>query len=232
MCAGLLLVPGAAARAAEPASSTAADSARVAMSSLLALPATHRLSPEMRARFSAGVAARRAGDAKKAAREFDDPAWATTAVADYAHLFLAQGLLATADAARARAAAGRAVDAAPDGRPTPWLLWEAAAIVSSAGDDAGAAALYRRFLERHPDHPDTPRIRFALARALLAGGRVSDAARTFNELWVVAPASSYAEEAARQLKILGEGGFGGLVPTDKERVERAERLLSPRAGFA
>jgi soluble lytic murein transglycosylase len=230
MCASLLVAHGTVALAAGPASARAPAPVLVAQASSSAPAGASRVSQEMRDRFAAGLAARRAGDPGKAAREFADPAWAATPVADYAHLFLAQSLLASGDAAGARAAAARAVDAAPDGRPTASMLSQAAAVLSSAGDDGAAAALYRRFLERYADHPDAPRVRYALARSLLAARRVPEAARVLNELWVAAPASSFADEAARQLRILGEGGFGGLVPTEKERVERAERLLGAGRG--
>src|SRR5262252_601003 len=78
-----------------------------------------RLSPELRDRFAAGLASLRAGDAAKAGREFADPVWATTPLPEYAALFLAQSLLKTGDTAGTRAAAARAVDAAPEGRPVP-----------------------------------------------------------------------------------------------------------------
>ncbi len=189
-----------------------------------------RLSPELRERFVAGLVALRAGDGGKAAKEFGDPVWGTTPIQDYALLFLAQSLIATGDLPGARVAASRAMDLAPDARPTPSMLLQAAAALSSAGDDMAAAGLYRRFLDRYGDHAEAARARSALARSLLAAGRVPEAARALNELWLLVPASPLAEDAARQLRVLGEGGFGGLVPTQKERVERAERLLSGGAG--
>ena len=166
MCASLLVAHGTVALAAGPASAPAPAPVLVAQASSSPSAGASRVSQEMRDRFAAGLAARRAGDPGKAAREFADPAWAATPVADYAQLFLAQSLLATGDAAGARAAAARAVDAAPDGRPTASMLSQAAAVLSSAGDDGAAAALYRRFLERYADHPDAPRVRYALARSL------------------------------------------------------------------
>jgi soluble lytic murein transglycosylase len=79
----------------------------------------------------------------------------TTPIQEYASLFLAQSLLKTGDFAGARGAAVRAVDGAPEGRPMPSVLLQAAAVLSSAGDDATAAGLYQRFLERYPDHTDS-----------------------------------------------------------------------------
>ena len=187
------------------------------------------LSPDLRDRFTAGLRSLRSGGADEAAREFADPVWGTTPLQDYASLFLAQSLQRTGDAAGARAAAARAIDAAPEGRPTPPALRDAAMVLSSAGDDAGAAALYRRFLDRHADHAEAPRIRLALARSLLAAGRVPEASRALTELWLLAPASPQADDASRQLRVLNERGLGGPAPSVKERIERAERLLNAGA---
>ena len=185
-----------------------------------------RPTPEMRDRFADAVGAMRAGNASSAAREFADPVWASSPIADYASLLLAQSLLASSDAAGARAAATRSVDAAPDGRPMPSALLQAAAVLSGAGDDAGAGELYRRFLDRHGDHAEAPRARFALARSLLSAGRVPEASRAFTDVWLLAPASPAAEDARRQLRVLEDGGVRVPPISPKDRLERAERLLA------
>jgi soluble lytic murein transglycosylase len=211
----LLLGPGAAAMAGSTGPAVSAEA-----------PSALRLSAELRDRFAAALVRLRAGDVAEPAREFADPVWATTPLNEYALLFRAESLLRAGDAAGARAAALRAADGAPDGYPPPSALLQEAGILSSAGDDAGAASLYRRFLDRHADHLEAPRARYALARALLAAGRVPEASRAFGELWLVAPTSPEAEAAARQLRVLDERGLGGSMPTPRKRIERAERLLA------
>ena len=132
--------------------------------------------------------------------------------------------------AGARGAASRAMDLAPDGRPTPSMLLQAAAVAVERGRRHGRGRALPPIPRSVRDHAEAARARSALARSLSAAGRVPEATRVLNELWLLVPASPLAEDAARQLRVLGEGGFGGLVPTQKERVERAERLLSARGG--
>ena len=208
---------------------SAAPATAATSSSVAATPVV-RLSPELRDRFTAGLALLKSGEAGKAGREFGDPAWGTTPIQEYASLFLAQSLLKTGDIAGARGAAVRAVDGAPEGRPMPSVLLQAAAVLSSAGDDATAAGLYQRFLERYPDHTDAARARYALGLSLLGAGRLQEASRVFGELWLLSPSSPLAADAARQLRVIGEAGLGSPAPTPKERIERAERLLGAGAG--
>jgi soluble lytic murein transglycosylase len=103
-------------------------------------------------------------------------------------------------------------------------------VLSSAADEAGAATLFRRFLAHHGDHPEAARARLALAQVLLADGRTTDAARVLNDLWILAPAAPEAESAARQLRMLADRGLAGPPPATRERVERAERLLTAGLG--
>ena len=82
----------------------------------------------------------------------------------------------------------------------------------------------------------TPTIRTHRARdmpsdlSLLGAGRLQEASRVFGELWLLSPSSPLAADAARQLRVIGEAGLGGPAPTQKERIERAERLLGAGAG--
>src|SRR6185369_1730548 len=106
-----------------PAPATAATPSSVAATPVV------RLSPELRDRFTAGLALLKSGEAAKAGREFGDPAWGTTPIQEYASLFLAQSLLKTGDIAGARGAAVHAAaDGASEGRPTPSMLLQAAAV--------------------------------------------------------------------------------------------------------
>ncbi len=188
------------------------------------------LTTEARDRFVTALAALKSSDPNAAANEFGDPGWAATPLAEYALLFQAESLLETGNAPAARAAAERAADATPESRLAPSALLRAATVLSSAGDDAGAVTLLRRFLARHADHPGAARARLALGQALLADGRTADAARALNDLWILLPASSEAESAAQQLRVLADRGLTFPPPTPRERVERAERLLTAGLG--
>lgn len=212
------------------ASPAVAIAGRAAMAAPTASVAVARMTPEQRDRFVAAMASLTTGDASKAAREFGDPIWATTPVPDYAALFLAQSLVKTGDQAGARAAATKAVDGAPDGRPMPSMLLQAASVLSSAGDEAGAGALYRKFVDRYPDSPDAPRARYAIALGLLSESKLPEAARAFGDVWLLSPSSPLAADAARQLRVIEQGRPGVFQPTQKERIERAERLLSAGLG--
>jgi tetratricopeptide (TPR) repeat protein len=90
--------------------------------------------------------------------------------------------------------------------------------------------LWRRFLARHGDHSGVTRARLGLAQALLAEGRTQEADKAFTEVWLRSPASPEAEDAARQLKTMGETGLAGPPPTTREKLERAERLLAAGRG--
>jgi soluble lytic murein transglycosylase len=183
---------------------------------------TRGLDQERRDRFVAALAAYRSGSWSAAAGEFGDPRWAGTPLREYALLFHAESAQRLGDTAGAR----RATEAAVRGHLAPAALVQAAFLLAGAGDDAGAATLFRRFLDRHAEHPAAPRARLGLAQSLLAAGRTGEAARALSEVWIQAPASLYAEVAARQLSVLGSQGLAGPSPTQAERVERAERLLA------
>ncbi len=116
---------------------------------------------------------------------------AATPLRDYALLFRAQSLYQLGDTTAARTLAARAADRTSDGGLVPSALLQAATILANSGDEAGAAALLRRFLSRHADHAEAARARFTLAQTLLAGGQPREAARVFREVWLTAPASLF-----------------------------------------
>jgi soluble lytic murein transglycosylase len=188
------------------------------------------LSTGARDRFVMALAALKAGDANGAASEFSDPGWGATPLSEYALLFLSESLQQAGNTTAARAAAQRAADGTPESRLAPSALLRAATVLSSAGDDAAAAMLLRRFLAHHADHPGAARARLAFGQALLADGRTADAARAFTDLWILLPASPQAENAAQQLRILADRGLAFSPPAPRERVERAERLLTAGLG--
>ena len=188
------------------------------------------LTTDARDRFVTALAALKSDDPNAAANEFGDPGWGATPLSDYALLFQAESLLETGNAPAARAAAQRAADAAPESRLAASALLRAATVLAGAGDNAGAVTLLRRFLARHADHPGAARARLALGQALLADGRTADAARALNDLWILSPASSQAESAALQLRLLADRGLTAPAPTPRERVGRAERLLTAGLG--
>ena len=194
------------------------------LSILLLGAAPAGLPPDLRERFAAGLAAHKAGDWAAAAREFGDPAWATTPLQDYARLYQAESVLRQGDAPAARALAARAADRTSDGL-TPSALLRAASVLTEAGDPASAVVLLQRLLTRYPDQADGIRARYALGETLVAAGDQKEAAVVFGALWVQAPAA-YGDVADRQLKALATAGVPVPAPTPAERVGRAERLLT------
>ncbi|HTG11739.1 MAG TPA: tetratricopeptide repeat protein [Candidatus Eisenbacteria bacterium] len=183
------------------------------------------LSPDARERFAAGLAAHKAGDWATAAREFADPAWAGSPLADYARLFQAESVVRQGDLVAARALAAQAADPTPESRLTPSALMRAAVVLREAGDAAAAVTVLQRVVTRLADAPDASRARYALGEALLAAGDQKEAARLFAALWLQAPAT-FGDAAERQLKTLADAGVTPPAPSAMERAARAERLLA------
>src|SRR5262250_1875994 len=138
-------------------------------------PAPVRLSPEARERFAAAMAFYRAGDWAQAAREFGEASAIAAPIAEYALLQQADSLARLGDIAASRAAAQQAADLSPESRAVAPALLLAADQASRTGDDVAAAALWRRFLDRFPDHAEASRARLRMGQSLVAAGRPGDA---------------------------------------------------------
>src|SRR5215468_1904494 len=167
-------------------------------------PAPVRLSPEARERFAAAMAFYRAGDWAQAAREFGEASAIAAPIAEYALLQQADSLARLGDIAADQA--------------------------SRTGDDVAAAALWRRFLERFPDHAEASRARLRMGQSLVAAGRPTEAATAFRELWLTVPATPWADAAARELRGLEARGIAVAAPTTTQRIERAERVAAAGLG--
>ncbi|MGH7412863.1 MAG: tetratricopeptide repeat protein, partial [Candidatus Rokuibacteriota bacterium] len=175
------------------------------LSVVLVGAAPANLSMDLRERFVAGLEAHKAGDWSAAAQAFADPSWAGTLLEDYARLFQAESVLKQGDVVAARGLATLAADRKPEDGLTPSALVRAAAVLSEAGDPAGAVAMLRRVVARVTDAADALRARYALGEALLAAGDQTEASRVFTGLWLQAPVS-FGALAEDQLKALAAGG--------------------------
>ncbi|HUO65513.1 MAG TPA: transglycosylase SLT domain-containing protein [Terriglobales bacterium] len=193
-------------------------------------PAPVRLSQEARERFAAAVTAFRAGDWAQAAREFGEVSRIAAPIAEYALLEQAESLARLGDSAGSRAAAQQAADTSPESRAVPPALLLAAEQASRTGDDAAAAGLWRRFLDRFPDHAEALRTRLRMGQSLAAAGRAAEAAAAFREIWLTAPATPYADAAARELRSLEARGIPVPAVTQSQRIERAERVAAAGLG--
>jgi soluble lytic murein transglycosylase len=193
-------------------------------------PAPVRLSPEARDLFAAAVTAYRAGDWAQAEREFGEASRIAAPIAEYALLQQAESLARLGDLAGSRAAAQQAADAAPDSRAVPPALLLAAEQASRTGDDVGAAGLWRRFVDRFPDHAEAARARLRMGQSLAAAGRGTEAAVVFRELWLSAPATQYADAAAREIRALEARGVSVPPSTPTQRIERAEKVVAAGLG--
>ncbi len=185
-----------------------------------------RLTEVERARFAAAVEALRGGDWRDAARGFGPAAQGGGLLADYAQFLLAESLARQGDLAAARRTAEDLPDRHPDSALAPPAIFQASVWASRQGDEPAAQLLLRRFLAGFAGHPDMPAAYYLLGLSLEAQGRGLEAARVFHELWLTAPASAYGEAAADRLQALAQAGAALPPPTQQERLERAERLLT------
>ena len=175
--------------------------------------------------LAAALAAQRASDFATAARLFGEAASVPNPIPEYA-LYLQADALSRMGDRRAAAVAAQAVDAARGGPLLPSALLLAAREGARAGDTAGAMVFYRRFLDRYPEHWESPGARFGLAELLEATGQGEEAQRLFRSIWLTAPLSFAANAARdRELALITRGVPAPPVSAN-ERVDRAERLLA------
>jgi peptidoglycan lytic transglycosylase len=175
--------------------------------------------------FAAALAAQRASDYPTAARLFGEAASVPSPIPEYALYLQADSLARIADRGAAVVAA-QAVEQAGDGPLLPSALLLAAREAARAGDTAAAIGFYRRFLDRYPEHWESPGARFGLAEALEATGQGEEALRLFRGIWLTAPLSFAAPAARDRERGLADRGIAAPPVTPRERVDRAERLLA------
>src|SRR5215813_13692499 len=175
--------------------------------------------------LAAALAAQRASDYPTAARLFGEAASVPNPIPEYALYLQADSLSRMGDRGAA-AVAAQAVELTGHGPLLPSALLLAAREAARAGDTGNAMAFYRRFLDRYPEHWESPGARFGLAELLEATGQGEEAQRLFRSIWLTAPLS-FAANAARDRELaLIEGGIPARPVTASERVDRAERLLT------
>ncbi len=187
------------------------------------------LSTADQSRFRAAVEALRTGDWPAAIQGFQIVSGHASVVSDYAQFFLAESFTRAGDLARARQAAESLARGEPESRLVSQALLLGATLATREGDEAGAERLLRDFLSRFPGTPAAPLARYLLGLTLEARGRSAEAAATWRELWLLAPATAYAEAAGDQLALLARRGTLLPAPTPEERLGRAERLLTAGA---
>src|SRR5262249_17968488 len=108
---------------------------------------------------------------------------------------LSPGRLAVAHG-RSRGRCGGRPGGGADGPRPPRAPRLPARGAAGAGDPGTAMAFYRRFLDRYPEHWESPGARFGLAELLEATGQGEEAQRLFRSIWLTAPLS-FAANAAR-----------------------------------
>jgi len=186
------------------------------------------LPPATEQRYAGAIEALRWGDPEPALGAF--AAADRLPVADYLGYLRVEALVRSDDLAGARRAAEALAARFPDGRVGRAALLLAAQLAARAGDEPRAAALLRRFLLTNAESPDTPEALYLLAASFETQGARDNAAQTYRELTLLAPASEYAAGAEDRLQALAQAGvtLPPLAPADQ--LARAERLL--RAGVA
>jgi soluble lytic murein transglycosylase len=158
-------------------------------------------------------------------KEFGAEAALASPIGDHAAYLLSDALARRGDLAGARAAALAIADRRPSSRLAPAALVVAATLASRAGDEAGAQAALKRLLAAYPDAADVPQALYLLGMSGEARGQLDAAAHAYRELTVVAPSTGWADGAGDRLTALATAGIRTPALTERQRVERAERLL-------
>jgi len=187
--------------------------------------APRRLSAETEQRYAAAIEALRRGDAEPVLREFARADAAQSLVGDYTRYLHAEALLGRGDLAGARSVAESLAEEFPRRRIGRSALLLAAYAAARAGDEGRNEALLRRFLADHGDAPEVPIALYLLGASFEARGQRENAALTYRELTLLAPASDYADGAADRLRELGRAGLTLPPFSVEDRLTRAERLL-------
>jgi peptidoglycan lytic transglycosylase len=190
--------------------------------------ATGPLAGAAESRYESAIEALRGGDPQPALGALADVD--RLPVADYLGYVRVEALLRNDDVAGARRAAESLAARFPDRRVGRAALLLAAELAGRAGDEARAEALLRRFLVNDPDSPEAPEALYLLGASFEAQGARENAAQTYRELTLLAPASDYAAGADGRLQALAQAGVTLPAPTLVEQLARAARLL--RAGQA
>src|SRR4029453_5430126 len=116
------------------------------------------------------LAAQRASDYATAARLFGEAASVPNPIPEYALYLQADSMSRLGDPGAA-AVAAQAVEEAAVRPLLPSALLLPAREAAGAGDTGRAIALYRRFLDRYPEHWESPGARFGLAESLEGTGQ-------------------------------------------------------------
>jgi soluble lytic murein transglycosylase len=90
-----------------------------------------------------------------------------------------------------------------------------------AGDTDGALKSWAAALKRYPEYPARAALRFAMARAEAAQGRLNRAAALYREIRKLDPGDPLSKVAARALADLEARGVEPLHPSPEERLAQA-----------
>lgn len=175
--------------------------------------------------WAQAVAEFQQGRVDAAIREFGHEALLKGPIGDYLGVLLADAHARRGNMAAARASALGVADRHPTSRLTPPALITAATLASHAGDEAGAQAALKRLIASYPDSPEIPQALYLLGMTGEARGQLEAAALAYRELTVIAPASGWADGAGDRLAALRSAGVPTPELSERQRVDRAERLL-------
>jgi len=204
----------------------AGDPAGAEVAARQALVARPRGEASARADLALGLALREARRPDEAASalaralgRIDDPTLAAAAQYELAEALFQSGhageaapLFAQATASAPPSMAGRAA-------------WRRADALFRSGALPEAASAYRQLLALHPTDAQAPGARLSLAAALRSAGDDAAAIATWRALWVERPADPAGRAAGRALREWRRAGGPVPLPSNEDRLARAERFL-------